>query len=192
MDEIVNKISKNILRKNIFTTKRKSKKPDLKTGFLRYNKKTMSLTDAALFSSLITMAILISACGNLITSTSSRLARVVDISRNLCEKAKKETDKKELEQIFYQLESIGPRIKFIETALTLFYVSISSLALAALFMSVDSIFPVDLIMFTVVCGMMGVLILPIASILLVIERQFTMKSVWQEIDYVNKLFGRNK
>ena len=152
----------------------------------------MSLTDAALFSSLVTMAILISACGNLISSTSTRLARVVDISRNLCEKAKKETDKEELEQIFYQLESIGPRIKFIETALTLFYVSISSMALSALFMSVDSLFPMDLIMLTVVCGMMGVLILPLASILLVIERQFTMKSVWQEIDYVNKLFGRNK
>ena len=150
----------------------------------------MRLTDAALFTSLITMAILISACGNLISSTSTRLARVVDISRSLCEKAKKETEKDELEQIFYQLESIGPRIKFIETALTLFYVSISSLALAALFMSVDSLFPSDLILLTTICGMTGVLILPIASILLVIERQFTMKSVWQEIDYVNKLFGR--
>ena len=135
----------------------------------------MKLTDAALFTSLITMAILISACGNLISSTSTRLARVVDISRSLCEKAKKETDKGELEQIFYQLESIGPRIKFIETALTLFYVSISSLALAALFMSVDSLFPSDLILLTTICGMTGVLILPIASILLVIERQFTMK-----------------
>lgn len=148
----------------------------------------VTLDSAALFTSLVTLAILISACGNLISSTSTRLARVVDISRNLCGKAKKETNKSELNLIFDQLKSIGPRIKLIETALTMFYVAISFLALGAMFMSVDPLFKYDLLTMTATCGVIGVLVLPLASILLVIERQFTMKSVWQEIDYVNKLF----
>ena len=144
--------------------------------------------DAALFTSLVTMAILISACGNLISSTSTRLIRVTDICRNYCERAKKETNKTELDQIFYQLEKIGPRIKILETALTMFYLAISSFALTTLFMSVDQIIPQDLNIITLGCGIVGVLILPIASILLVIERQFTMKSIWQEIEYVNRTF----
>ena len=150
----------------------------------------MTGQDAALFTSLVTMAILISACGSLIISTSNRLIRVTDICRNFCERAKTETDKVELDQIFYQLEKIGPRIKLLETALTMFYISISCFALTTLFMSLDQVMPQDLNALTVASGLVGVLILPIASILLVIERQFTMKSIWQEIDYVNKTFRR--
>ena len=146
--------------------------------------------DAALFTSLITMAILISACGNLISSTSTRLIRVVDICRGFCEKAKSETAKGELDQIFTQLEKIGPRIKLLETALTMFYVAISCFALTTLFMSLDQIIAQDLNIYTLSTGIVGVLILPIASILLVIERQFTMKSIWQEIEYVNKTFKK--
>lgn len=148
----------------------------------------MTIDNAALFTSLVTLAILISACGNLISSTSTRLARVVDISRNLCDKAKKETNEVELKLIFDQLASIGPRIKLIEIALTMFYVAISFLALGALFMSIDPIFPQDLLILTIICGIIGVVVLPLASILLVIERQFTMKSVWQEIHHVNRVF----
>ena len=149
------------------------------------------MNEAALFTSLVTMAILISACGSLISSTSTRLIRVVDICRGFCERAKTETSKSELEQIFTQLEKIGPRIKLLETALTMFYVSISCFALTTLFMSLDQIIPRDLNLLTLGSGIVGVLILPLASILLVVERQFTMKSIWQEIDYVNKTFKRS-
>ena len=151
----------------------------------------MNNLDAALFTSIVTMAILISACGSLIISTSNRLIRVVDICRGFCDRAKTETDKKELDQIFYQLERIGPRIKLLETALTMFYIAISCFALTTLFMSLDQIIPQNLNKLTLGSGIVGVLILPIASIVLVIERQFTMKSIWQEIDYVNKTF-KNK
>ena len=137
------------------------------------------------------MAILISACGSLISSTSTRLIRVVDICRGYCEKAKEEKDKNELEQIFSQLEKIGPRIKLLETVLTMFYVSISCFAVTTLFMSLDQIMPQDLNVITLVSGIIGVIILPLACIVLVIERQFTMKSIWQEIDYVNKTFRKN-
>ena len=147
--------------------------------------------DAALFTSLVTMAILISACGSLISSTSTRLIRVTDICRGFCERVKTEKNQDELNQIFTQLEKIGPRIKLLETALTMFYVSISFFALTTLFMSLDQIIPQDLNILTLGSGIIGVIILPIASILLVIERQFTMKSIWQEIDYVNKTFRRN-
>lgn len=151
----------------------------------------MTNGSAALFTSLITMAILLSACGSLIISTSNRLIRVVEICRSFCEKAKNETNKEELEQIFTQLEKIGPRIKLLETALTMFYISISCFAFTTLFMCLDQISAKDLSLFTVISGIIGVLILPIASVLLVIERQFTMKSIWQEIDYVNKKFRKS-
>lgn len=149
------------------------------------------MNDTALFTSLVTMAILISACGNLISSTSTRLIRVTDICRAFCERAKVETNKDELEQIFTQLEKIGPRIKLLETALTMFYISLSCFALTTLFMSMDQVLPKDLGSLTLGSGIVGILILPIASIMLVVERQFTMKSIWQEIDYVNKTFKRS-
>ncbi len=148
------------------------------------------LSTALFTTSIVTIAILISACGSLIISTSGRLIRVTDICRGLCEKAKVETNQTEIDQIFYQLEKIGPRIKLLESALTLFYVSISSFTLTTLILSIDQIVPNDLTTFTLGTGILGVLIMPIASILLVIERQFTMKSIWQEIDYVNKTFKK--
>jgi len=145
--------------------------------------------DAALFTSLVTMAILISACGNLISSTSTRLIRVVDICRSLCETVKTVVDKDEKEQIFNQLEKIGPRIKLLETSLTMFYVAISSFAITTLFMSVDQIASADLKTLTLCSGIVGVVILPLASIVLVIERQFSMKSIWEEIEFVQKKFS---
>ena len=148
------------------------------------------MNDTALFTSLITMAILISACGNLISSTSARLIRVVDICRSFCERAKTETNKEELNQIFTQLEKVGPRIKLLETALTMFYSSLSCFAMTTLFMSLDQILIRDLHLLTVSSGIIGVIFLPVASILLVVERQFTMKSIWQEISYVNKSVRR--
>ena len=149
------------------------------------------MNETALFTSLVTMAILISACGSLIISTSNRLIRVTDICRSLCQKAKSETNKIELDQIFFQLEKIGPRIKILETVLTMFYIAISCFGLTTLFMSLDQIMPQDINLLTLATGIIGILILPVASILLVVERQFTMKSIWQEIDYVNKTFRRN-
>ena len=150
----------------------------------------MNDLDAPLFTAIVTMAILISACGSLIISTSNRLIRVVDICRNFCERAKSETSESELNQIFYQLSRIGPRIKLLETALTMFYVAISCFAFTTLFMPLDKIIPQDLSTLILCSVIIGVLILPIASIILVVERQFSMKSIWQEIDYVNKTFKR--
>ncbi len=149
------------------------------------------MSTALFTTSIVTIAILISACGSLIISTSGRLIRVTDICRGLCEKAKTEINETELDQIFYQLEKIGPRIKILETALTLFYISISSFTFTTLFLSVDQILPKDLSALTLGTGILGVLIMPVASILLVTERQFTMKSIWQEIDYVNKTFKKH-
>ena len=144
--------------------------------------------DTVLFTSLVTMAILISACRNLISTTSTRLIRVVDICRGLCETVKSVTEKEELEQIFVQLEKMGPRIKLLETALTMFYVAISSFSMGTLFMSLDLVSKLNLRTITMTSIIIGVLILPIASIVLVIERQFSMKSIWLEIEYVQKKF----
>lgn len=147
-------------------------------------------SNTTLFTSLISMAILISACGSLIISTSNRLIRVVDVCRTFCDRARTEKDEKELEQIFYQLERIGPRIKLLETTLTLLYLSISFFSFTTLFLALDQVVSADLSSLTGGSGILGVLILPLAAVLLVIERQFTMKSIWQEIDYVNNNFRK--
>lgn len=139
------------------------------------------------FTSLLSIAILISACGSLIISTSSRLIRVVDMCKNLCGKIDTETNKIKLTKFYAILDGIVPRIKLLGTALTMFYGSISCLALTTLFMCLDQIVPEDLNILTVGSGIIGVLIFPIASILLVIERQFTMKSIWQDLEHVNKI-----
>lgn len=148
------------------------------------------MNETALFTSLITMAILMSACGNMISSTTTRLFRVVDLCRSYCEKIKTETQKDELELTFSLLEKIVPRIKLLESVLTMFYVAISCFAITTLFMSLDQITAKDLNLITLGSGIIGVVILPLASILLVVERQFSTKTIWEEIDYVNKLIKK--
>ena len=83
-------------------------------------------------TSMITPAVLISASGTLILSTSNRLGRVVDRVRDLSDRfeelAKQEGQdaltRKKMEMIFDQLKSLTKRARVLQRTLTTFYLAV--------------------------------------------------------------------
>src|ERR687890_2406873 len=91
----------------------------------------MSL-DPNVLTTMITPAVLISACGALILSTSVRLRRVVDRVRSLSDRFEglaEEGDKLPLFEerravIFDQLDKLTSRARILQRAMTVFYVAL--------------------------------------------------------------------
>src|SRR5437588_11849342 len=83
-------------------------------------------------TAMITPAVLISACGTMILSTSTRLGRIVDRVRTLSDKleelAKTEGEVELLEErraiIFSQLDKLTSRARILQRSLTVFYMAL--------------------------------------------------------------------
>ena len=86
----------------------------------------------AVLTAMITPAVLISASGTMILSTSTRLGRVVDRVRSLSDRLEElahgQPDKEFLEErraiIFYQLDKLTSRSRLLQRGLTTFYVAV--------------------------------------------------------------------
>jgi threonine/homoserine/homoserine lactone efflux protein len=153
-------------------------------------------TDAmALLSAMITPAVLISACGTLIFSTASRLARVVDRVRALS---------RQLEQLYAsdqgdfaperrgeverQLSLQARRGRLIQRSLTTLYIALGffvgttvSVGLAAFLVRTPWV--------PALLGMAGTLVLFYGCMLLIGETRLAMRSVDLEMAFVLKLRG---
>src|SRR3954467_1361652 len=85
----------------------------------------------AVLTAMITPAVLISASGTMILSTSTRLGRVVDRVRQLSDRlrglAREETDVEFLEEeramLYDQLDKLTSRSRLLQRALTTFYLA---------------------------------------------------------------------
>src|ERR1700730_15635263 len=85
-------------------------------------------------TAMITPAVLISACGSMILSTSSRLGRVVDRVRGLSEKLEDissqdpQTDliKERQAAIFEQLDKLTSRARILQRCMVTFYLSLGA------------------------------------------------------------------
>src|SRR5688572_18834421 len=81
----------------------------------------------AVLTAMITPAVLISACGSMILSTSTRLGRVVDRVRSLSDKLEELANKGEDENkerqaaIFAQLDKLTSRARILQRAMVSFY-----------------------------------------------------------------------
>ena len=83
-------------------------------------------------TAMITPAVLISACGSMILSTSSRLGRVVDRVRALSEKLKEisrsdqqtELTRERQSAIFQQLDKLTSRARLLQRCMVTFYLSL--------------------------------------------------------------------
>ncbi|HYY56237.1 MAG TPA: DUF2721 domain-containing protein, partial [Pyrinomonadaceae bacterium] len=86
----------------------------------------------AVLTAMITPAVLISACGTMILSTSTRLGRVVDRVRQLSDKleelahAKSEVELYEERRtvIFSQLDKLTSRARLLQRCMTVFYMAL--------------------------------------------------------------------
>ena len=147
----------------------------------------------ALLSAMITPAVLISACGLLILSTSARLARVMDRVRLLGRgletlveeqaRAFAEERRRELER---QIALQSRRGRLIQRSLTSFYVALCTFVGTTIaiglttYVSVAAWLPAGL-------GMLGTLFLFYGCVLLVGEARLALRSIEDEMGFAARL-----
>ncbi len=94
----------------------------------------------AIIAQMITPAIFILACGNLVASTVTRVARVVDRSRLLLDESHAHTAQSEAHTfIAAELDVYKRRAELLEGALTYYYAAIGTFVLASLFVAISAL-----------------------------------------------------
>jgi hypothetical protein len=146
---------------------------------------------------MITPAVLMSACGTLILSTSTRLGRVVDRVRSLSDRfeelAASPADSEIYEErravIFDQLDKLTSRARLLQRCMTVFYVALGvfvstsvaiGLVAAVGAASVYGWLPVAL-------GILGALCLFYGSVLLIFEARLALSTITAEMDFTWRL-----
>jgi len=159
---------------------------------------------------MITPAVLISAAGTLVLSTSNRLSRVVDRVRALAVEAERlaaaapdptaltpltpavGVGKREL--IAGQIPQLAQRVLLLRAALTVFYNAIGLLVASNLGVGMTAILHWQLGWIAIGSGLVGATALFWGSVLLVREARLAVRSTLQEMDYVRGIMagaGRN-
>jgi len=157
----------------------------------------------AVLTAMITPAVLISACGALIFSTSSRLGRVIDRVRILSDRfqdlaAHPEKDEMAEERrvlIFTQLDRQTSRARLIQRAMVAFYSALGVFVSTSVAIAVISALARNFTWIAVVLGLIGGLFMLYGSMLLIIESRMALSAIMTEMDFlwkVSKKLGGNE
>ncbi|MBY0494798.1 MAG: DUF2721 domain-containing protein [Cyanobacteria bacterium] len=149
----------------------------------------------AVLTAMITPAVLISACGALIFSTSTRLGRVIDRTRTLSERfqelaAHPEQDEMFEERrvlIFTQLDRQTSRARLIQRAMAAFYTALGAFVAATVSIAIFSAAARNFTWVAVLAGVIGTLYMLYGSILLIIESRMALSAIMTEMDFVWKV-----
>jgi hypothetical protein len=142
---------------------------------------------------MITPAVLISACGSMILSTSSRLGRVVDRVRSLSDRLEEMAERNEqgdtaIERqasIFQQLDKLTSRARLLQRCMVTFYLSLG--------MFVATSVAIGVVAFTgnprhnlvpVALGLAGACFLFYGSVLLIFEARLALSTIHSEMDFI--------
>jgi hypothetical protein len=152
-----------------------------------------SASAIAVLTAMITPAVLISACGSMILSTSSRLGRVVDRVRSLSDRLEAIANSNESladaterqEAIFHQLDRLTSRARILQRCMVTFYLSLgmfvaTSVAIGIVPFTHDvryNVIPVAL-------GIAGACFLFYGSILLILEARLALSTIHSEMDFI--------
>ncbi len=152
----------------------------------------------AVLTAMITPAVLISACGALILSTSTRLGRVVDRVRMLIERFEetmKTQEEKGVEMfeerrsfLFNQLDKLTTRTRLLQRSMRVFYIALgvfvgTSVAIGL----VAAVGRPSYAWLPVVLGLSGACGLFYGSVLLIHESRIAQESLNAEMDFIWKL-----
>jgi hypothetical protein len=149
----------------------------------------------AILTAMITPAVLISACGALIFSTSTRLGRVIDRVRLLSERFQAlalNPDKDEMfderrELIFQQLDRQTSRARLIQRAMTAYYTALGVFVSSSVAIAVVSAAARNFTWVAVVLGLLGSLFMLYGSVLLIVESRMALGAIHSEMDFVWKV-----
>src|SRR6478609_7689076 len=147
----------------------------------------------AVLTAMITPAVLISACGSMILSTSSRLGRVVDRVRGLSDRLEhmsagadgSQSSMERQASIFQQLDKLTSRARILQRCMVTFYLSLG--------MFVATTVAIGVAAFTsnphynyipVVLGIAGACFLFYGSVLLIFEARLALSTIHGEMDFI--------
>lgn len=152
-----------------------------------------------ILGAMITPAVLISAAGTLVLSTSNRLSRVVDRVRVLATEAaqfqnERGSHARSREQLIpAQLAMLSARVLLLRSALTVLYMAIGFLVTTSIAVGIVAALQWRYGWISVVLGLAGACALFYGSLLLVREARLAVGSTLQEMSYVNEIItGRQK
>jgi hypothetical protein len=143
-------------------------------------------------SAMITPAILILSAGNLVSSTLTRLARVVDRARTLLERAQdlyaegKPDDAKLIEKWLW---TYNRRVSLTERALTLYYTAILLFIASSLSIAVNNFLADRFEWMTLTFVLLGGLVLTLGTAALVLETNLAVGTLRNEINLGLKKAG---
>ena len=156
-------------------------------------------TDSDILTSMITPAVLISACAALILSTSVRLGRVVDRVRQLSDRFEEMTHRKpddvvlyeeRLAMTFTQLDWLTSRARHLQRAMTTFYLALGLFVATSVTIGFTGTVGGAFQAVPVIFGMLGVAMLFLGTLLLGFEATLALRAIHAEMDFLWKL-GRH-
>ncbi|MGH9929869.1 MAG: DUF2721 domain-containing protein [Pyrinomonadaceae bacterium] len=146
----------------------------------------------AVLTAMITPAVLISACGSMILSTSSRLGRVVDRVRGLSDKLEELAQKNAAETkerqgvIFAQLDKLTSRARILQRAMVAFYLAAGMFVATSVAIGLVAVIPTSPLYnyVPVIVGLLGACCLSYGSILLIFEARLALSTIHAEMDFI--------
>lgn len=150
----------------------------------------------AVLTAMITPAVLISACGTLILSTSTRLGRVVDRVRALSDRFEElaaSDEEGELVEdrravIFDQLDKLTTRARLLQRCMTVFYTALGVFVFTSVAIGlVAALGGPRYAWVPITLGLVGALALSYGSVLLIFEARLALSTITSEMDFIWQL-----
>jgi hypothetical protein len=149
----------------------------------------------AVLTAMITPAVLISACGSMILSTSTRLGRVVDRVRVLSDKLEELAEKNDVRDtrerqtiIFAQLDKLTSRARILQRSMVCFYLCLGMFVATSVAIGVVAFIPnasnSHYTIVPVILGLIGACFLFYGSILLIFEARLALSTIHAEMDFI--------
>jgi hypothetical protein len=155
------------------------------------------LSSGGILAEMITPAVLISASGTLVLSTSNRLGRVVDririlaaVAEEIPEHASDEEMVEKRVQVAEQVVWLSMRLGLLQTAIVTLYVGIGLLVASSFTVGLSASAKGMLSWIPVGFGLMGAMALLFGAVTLVREARLAVRSTRHELEHIRRIVER--
>lgn len=153
----------------------------------------------AVLTGMIAPAVLISACGPLLLSTTIRFGRIVDRIRVLQDRlealvhgrADEAHAEEKIALWFDQLERLSDRARALQRGMMTFYLALASFIGSSVAIGLAAFFGFHVEWIPVLIGIFGTLCLLYGSLLLIKESRMGLESVDRELDFIRRTGHRS-
>lgn len=145
-------------------------------------------------TAMITPALLISASGSLILSTSTRLGRVVDRVRALSATMEEFVRSKNREELalyeervltnFVQMDLLTSRSRLLQRAMVSFYISLAFFVLTSVAIGIVALMSGRYSGLPIGTGLLGAILLLYGCVLLMFEARLALQTIHHEMDFI--------